>query len=370
MPERHLRRLFRGPKALRTSTDTQSCRNLFQSQHVHWSARRRIAERSCDLFSDNLQNGLASSESVYDSLVTAGQQRTLEDHLGYIRKLVSRGGPEIDDYAELDAWFTNLFLAFDSGHLPNDALGKVREAFGEVFTNGTMFGHAFRKPHGYSGDFEIIDRFYGSYAASGTHEHWDRYIQAGRAPRAVRNRKTYLHDLLRRRIEASNGQTIRVLNVASGPGRDIAEFLSGSSSNIQFDCIDQDPSAIRYASALCAAFVDRVTFLRADILRFRPRGKYDLIWAAGLFDYFSDRVFKLVLRRLLPGVAPGGEIVIGNFSSANPNQHWLRLVEWHLNHRSPEQLQTLGSESGVNPDRIKIGRERESVNLFLHIRNG
>jgi extracellular factor (EF) 3-hydroxypalmitic acid methyl ester biosynthesis protein len=94
---------------------------------------------------------------------------------------------------------------------------------------------------------------------------------------------------------------------------------------------------------------------------------YDVIWSAGLFDYFSDRTFKLLLRRLIPNIAPGGQLVIGNFSDSNPNHHWLHFCEWHLHHRSSEQLVRLALEAGAQHENVSIGKEPEGVNLFLHI---
>jgi trans-aconitate methyltransferase len=138
---------------------------------------------------------------------------------------------------------------------------------------------------------------------------------------------------------------------------------------VHFDCIDHDQKAIDFASNLCRAFADRVRFIRSNVVRLHRGKQYDLIWAAGLFDYFNDASFKRVLRRLLGSIEPDGELVIGNFSPNNPNIAWLRFVDWHLHHRSEDQLRALAIESGVRTDRIRIGQEPEGVNLFLHIHN-
>lgn len=62
---------------------------------------------------------------------------------------------------------------------------------------------------------------------------------------------------------------------------------------------------------------------------------------AGLFDYFSDRVFQAALRRLLPAVADGGELIIGNFTSGHRSQAYMEFAGWFLHHRSGEQLTAL-----------------------------
>lgn len=292
----------------------------------------------------------------------------MNDLMQYLQALIQRGGPQPDDYANLDQWISKFYIALDAGELPTDALDHVRRIIGDILSPRTMHGFAYTKPHGYAGDFEIIERHYLTHIAPEPHlAAWDHYWHAGAAARAVRNRKDYFHDLLRQHVEAAGGRRVSVLNVASGPARDVFEFLSSGTHDVHFECLDQDPKAIAHASNLCCGFSEQVTFVQADVLRFRPRQSYDLIWAAGLFDYFSDRVFKLALRRLLPGVAPDGQLVIGNFSVANPNIHWLRFCDWLLHHRNHDQLITLAAEAGAHPERIRIGHEPAGVNLFLHI---
>ncbi len=287
----------------------------------------------------------------------------------YLEALVKRGGPQPGDYSDLDAWISRFYVALDTGELPIDAIDRVRRTVADILSPRTMHGFACTKPHGYAGDFEIIERHYLTHIAPEPHlATWDRYWHAGAAACAVRNRKTYFHDLLRHHAGAAQGRRVSVLNIASGPARDVFEFLSSGAHDFHFECIDQDPKAIAHASELCRGFSGQVTFLQSDVLRFRPRQSYDLIWAAGLFDYFSDRVFKLVLRRLLPGLAPGGELVVGNFSTANPNIQWLRFCDWLLYHRTHEELSALAVEAGAHRGHIRIGQEPGGVNLFLHIK--
>ena len=234
-----------------------------------------------------------------------------------------------------------------------------------------MLGFAWCKPHGYAGDYEIIDRHYINYVTSDrTLAKWDRLWHFSPAARAVRNRKAYFHQLLDRHCEARDRNPLAVLNVASGPARDVFEFCCSNEHEVHFDCIDNDPDAIAYASRLCQE-VKGVTFRQANALRLRPARQYDLIWSAGLFDYFSERTFKLMLRRMLPCVAPGGELVIGNYAITRPHPDlcWLQLVDWPLHHRSAEHLKRLAGECGVSADRIHVSAEPEGVTLFLHIRN-
>lgn len=292
------------------------------------------------------------------------------DCLNYAASLVRRGGPELREYVETDAWISRFYASVDRGDMSEKHVDTLRSILGPVLSPSTMLGFAWRKPHGYSGDFEIIDRHYLNYIASDPHlANWDHYWHFNPAARAVRNRKAYFHQLLRRLYEARNGSRLSVLNIASGPARDVFEFCSSNGHGITFDCIDNDPKAIAYASQLCQGLTN-VKFCHGNALRIRPSRKYDLVWSAGLFDYFSDRIFKLLLRRLLPCVTTGGELVIGNYAitQPHPNLCWLRLTDWHLHHRSAEDLSRLATECGVSSTQVRIGAEPENATLFLHIR--
>ena len=124
---------------------------------------------------------------------------------------------------------------------------------------------------------------------------------------------------------------------------------------------------IEYASILNQDYSSFITFQQKNVIRFRPDDQYDLIWAAGLFDYFADDVFKAVVRRLLPAIGDGGELVIGNFASTNPSRAYMEFGGWVLHHRTPEDLIAIAKDCGVAENNIRVGSESENVNLFLHI---
>lgn len=107
--------------------------------------------------------------------------------------------------------------------------------------------------------------------------------------------------------------------------------------------------------------------MNMNALRFKPEREYDLIWAAGIFDYFDDAKFVSLLSRLRMARKTDGEVVIGNFSTRNPSESYMRIFDWNLFHRDADQLRTLALAAGAPPAAIHIGQEPEGVNLFLHI---
>lgn len=304
-----------------------------------------------------------------DACCRNGEGDPLSDHLSYVRRLVEQGGPKPEDYEAFTSWVDRLDRDRREGRLSEERVGELRRAFGNALGPSTVQGFALTKPHGYAGDFEVIDRIYQRWTSPDPRlSAWDRYLHQHACAIAVRNRKTYFHGLLdrcARRVERP-----RILKIASGPGRSMFEWMTRHPGvEVDIHCVELDPKAIAYARQLNAPFRDRVRFTERNALRYLPEpGAYDLIWAAGIFDYFSDRVFASLLRRLSPGLAPGGELVVGNFSDRNPSRAYLELLgDWNLHHRSAEELVALAVEAGFERSRVRVDAEPSGVNLFLHL---
>lgn len=299
----------------------------------------------------------------------------MDQHIAYIEKLVAKGGPDPSEYDAFDRWLSEVAEERREGTLSKEDIEVLRSAFGEALSRETLQGFSYVKPYGYTGDFEIIDRMYTKHVTDEEHlQKWDLYFQSQSAPVAVRNRKSYFLDLAAK-LEATFPQkeSIPILNVASGPARDVFEFFeeNGQSCSVTFDCVDNDQNALCYAKELCDSYLDQIAFQEANALRFHTDRKYQLVWSAGLFDYLGDKVFRFLLRNLLSMLREDGELVVGNFAPNNPTKNYMEIVgDWHLYYRDADDLRSLANSCGVASEDIRIGREDEEVNLFLHIKRG
>lgn len=298
----------------------------------------------------------------------------LNNHLKYIRQLVEKGGIEIEEYQEFDDWVANVVQQHVNGDLSMDDVDSIRNAFGDALSPNTMQGFALTKPHGYAGDYEMLDRIYQKHIAKESHlRKWDEYFHLGAAPNAVRNRKSYFLTILDM-LESNRGlmqkSRVDVLNVASGSGRDLYEFFSSTpNAELYFDCIDQDTHAIAFAKSLCNPWLHRIRFHHQNALKFSTDKKYDLVWSAGLFDYFDDKAFMFLLKRYYGLLARGRELVIGNFSEKNPSRKYMELIgNWVLHHRNVTKLMSLAEECGIHSSKVHVGSEPLGVNLFLHVK--
>ncbi|WP_162176369.1 class I SAM-dependent methyltransferase [Enterovibrio calviensis] len=290
----------------------------------------------------------------------------MQTHMDYIRTLVDSGGPKPDQYDDLNQWFQLIGEKSRTKAITQDQLTEMWSAFGDAFSTNTMQGFVVNKPHGYAGDFEIIDKIYTKWLSPTKHlENWDRFFHWQKASIAVRNRKAYFKSLLSE-VDNSEVENPLILNVGSGPCRDIFEYQEEEpSTKIKFECIDMDSRAIEYSKTILSG--ENVEHFCLNAFKFRPNKEYDLVWSAGLFDYLDDKQFVFLLRSLLDSVATGGELVVGNFSEKNPSRDYMEFGGWFLHHRTEEKLTQLAQKADGDNYVITIDREPSGVNLFLRI---
>ncbi len=292
--------------------------------------------------------------------------KAASNYIGFLEDLIVKGGPTPDEDQRLTNTIKSLHKDWESGQISHDDLQKIRDIMN--FTPETIQGFAYLKPNGYAGCFEMIERIYQKYHCENPHlYHWDRYCQEHPATQAVRNRKDYFINLVHQCLQERD--SLNILNVASGPCRDIFELFEQTPDlPVKIHCIEQDERAINYAKSLCEPYLENISFHQSNALRFSIDGQFDLVWSAGLFDYLQDSLFSKLIRRLGKYRKPDGELVIGNFCSSNPSRAYMDLCDWILIHRSSDDLRQLALDSGFAAAAIDVRSEELSVNLFLHIK--
>jgi len=288
------------------------------------------------------------------------KQLSAED-LKFLQTLVKKGGPEPHEYKEFTAIINNL---------EDPELEYFRDTIKESLNANTLIGHGFVKPFGYPGDFSIIHNIYKLYVnPDQKYSNWDRFFQDQAGAHAVRNRKDYF---LRRcaEVERQEGGEKRILILGSGPATDVNEYLrSNPDSKIKFDLIDFDQNAINFAKWQNEKFKDSIEYFKINVLRFKPYQWYDLIWSAGLFDYFKDKHFIYMINKYYKYLVDGGEFIIGNFSHSNPTKRLMEVLsDWYLVHRSKYDLVRMALEAQAKEEQVEVDMEELGVNLFLRIK--
>ncbi|MFB6342808.1 class I SAM-dependent methyltransferase [Saccharicrinis sp. FJH62] len=285
---------------------------------------------------------------------------------------ISRKNITENDFRLLDKLIIRIGDAVRSNELDKSDIAIINRSFGNEFLMNTLQGHALRKPQGYAGDYMIIDKIY-TYHHSEIEKFkiWDKYAHTHSSLKAVRNRKKYFKSKMHHKIDNASDK-LDLLNLASGPARDVKELYDeiDNKNKLLTTCVDLDSDALAFAKKLNSEHSSYIEFINANILRFKTEKKFDVVWSAGLFDYFNEKAFIMVLSRMKEWVKPGGEIIIGNFNERhNPSRDFMEIMgEWFLQHRTEEELVTLAMKAGYNFTQVNIGREPENVNLFLHIK--
>lgn len=326
---------------------------------------------------NNQTDSLKSEESNMPKSNCCSDSQSMNNQplfqLDYLKYITSNGGPEPDEYDELTACFRSIGDHVRQGLLSyEEDLSVWWRNLGDSFSSlHTMQGFAVIKPHGYAGDFEIIDRIHQHWMSPHAHlVKWDRYFHEQAAPKAVRNRKAYFCNLVADSMHSHPSGKMDILNVGCGSARDVLEclHLQQGTGHISIDCLDQDQKAIAYAENLTKDYSSQVRFILCNAFKYKPEKDYDLIWSAGLFDYLDDKAFCFLLGRLFSSVKSSGGVAIGNFSKNNSSRDYMEFGGWFLHHRSEDQLFELARSCGAPADNIAIEKEPEGVNLFLRIR--
>ena len=278
----------------------------------------------------------------------------------FLSYLVENGGPELRDYEEFNFIVNTLDLKY---------LDEFRELINPILNVNTLIGYGYTKPFGYPGDFYLMDHIYSYHVNEDKkYRNWDLFFQNQAGAMAVRNRKDYFLSQCRNLALSKPGEK-KVLILGSGPATDVNEFLNRyTGNNISFDLVDFDQNAINYSSNKNKKFEKLISYYKVNVLRFEPFKRYDLIWSAGLFDYFREKHFVYLVRKYINYLADGGELVIGNFSTENPTKNLMEVLsDWYLNCRSREDLLRIAEEAGLLNEKVFVDAEALEVNLFLKI---
>lgn len=255
-----------------------------------------------------------------------------------------------------------------------------RNELGHYIYQSPFTQRSFEKPRGYAGDFEMMNQIYrnDSFAQTLFGSCMEYAVHLHEEPTAVRNRSSYLADKIVSCVNSRPGP-LNFLSVACGPAQEVRYAIKNLSqeqlNNVTFWLLDQDEDALKFAqrnirmTAMQEGKHVNLKHLNKGIKELILEGlhvdTFDLIYSAGLFDYFSDPVAIRAGRTLTKALKPNGTLVIGNFNITSPN--WfgmLTLFDWRLILRGESDLERMYNFDGHS---MRIECEPENVNLFCVI---
>jgi extracellular factor (EF) 3-hydroxypalmitic acid methyl ester biosynthesis protein len=241
------------------------------------------------------------------------------------------------------------------------------------------------KPLGYPGDYEIMNSVYGNHFRGQTlfAKAVDYAFALTPAAESVRTRKDLIKNQLSALLDSrTDDKPIRVLTIAAGPAQEIYELFEERKSidaPLEVVLFDQDKRALTYSYGRLRRIVaskhfhnvklihlhDSIKRLLRDATVFTNYGKFDAVYAVGLFDYLQLHTWVSLCRTLYGTVAPGGTLYIGNMVPTNPSRWFMELhLDWFLVYRSRSEMLEL-ARAAASDAKVRILDEPNGVNPFV-----
>lgn len=217
----------------------------------------------------------------------------------------------------------------------------------DVLLRCPMTRHSFEKPRGYPGDASLLDWIYyhdelESSIENPTARVLYHHNVRRTAPTAVRARAnrlaTYIDELPR-------GGSMLALACGHFREAELSEAIQqGRLSRIHL--VDQDERSLKTVEE---RRIVNASLEQANVMKYprndNPSQLYDLVYAAGLFDYFSPKMAQRVAQRLWSYVAPGGTLCIPNFNDNIPDAAYLEcFMDWWLVYRNGDDMREILSQ--------------------------
>jgi len=233
---------------------------------------------------------------------------------------------------------------------------------------------AFAKPRGYAGDAVMLDYVYGitdpdiepqDLVAKGVFT----FTTNAEPARAVRYRREFIAHIIDQVAEASD-RPIDVLALAAGHLREAA--ICDTIRQKRFRrCIafDQDADSLQVMQSAYAEFgIKAIHGNVKDLLvkRLTFRG-FDVVYAAGLFDYLPDKLAHRLMATMLAALRPGGLMLIPNFMPGIRESIYMEaFMKWFLIYRGEADLLGLLNEE-MRSEIADISMRRDPFNNVIYM---
>lgn len=237
------------------------------------------------------------------------------------------------------------------------ASAGIRIGYRHGFDSGSMLDYVYvNKAGGFPVVGHLIDRVYLNAVG------W----------RAIRARRELLKDVLRKEIARRSGAGggVRVLDVASGPGRYLQDLLAEyEPGTLHVECRDLDRAGLAQGGRQASERgLSGISYAYGDALDPAPASPApDIVVVSGLYELLlDDAVIAASVARLRGMLAPGGVLVFTTqthhpqlefIANVLPNREG---VLWEMKCRPVELAEQWAAQAGFT----EVASRRESVGLF------
>ncbi|RUW49615.1 MULTISPECIES: class I SAM-dependent methyltransferase [unclassified Mesorhizobium] len=214
----------------------------------------------------------------------------------------------------------------------------------KYFLEDPLTHWSFTKPRGYSGDAQLLDYIYcdphvAESVASASEIGKALYSHTQNVPSCVAARER--RDLLTRYVDetaAKNGPETEVLAIAAGHLREANRSTALAEGRLKrWVALDQDPQSVGLiARDFQGTAVEAIDgSVRTVLTRSQKLGKFDLIYASGLYDYLQHNVAVKLTKTCLQMLKPNGTFLFANYAEGTPDAGYREtFMDWVLLLRS------------------------------------
>jgi SAM-dependent methyltransferase len=304
--------------------------------------------------------------------------RNFVGHLAEVDRGMRRSGitiPPVEIKQRVTSRFWELIGAIDQFEVsatedPMPVRDQCRGMVADWLFRSRFFNRSYHKPHGHAGDYRMVEWMYdlendacADPTQPGIVNCLDHVFATVHSVRSVWERRRWFARLLQRE-HRRHGRQLRILDVACGGARYIADFLTSADDvqGIEVTLVDQDAAALEYCREVSLRHWRPCLTTQCLPIKRLPEAltgcAFDIVLSAGLFDYLDDAAGTVLLEHLVHLTVPDGVTVVANFHPADPSRNvkdW--LVDWPLIFRNeaalaalfpdPSTVQTSLSENGA-----------------------
>ena len=221
----------------------------------------------------------------------------------------------------------------------------------EILHQDPFTRRSYCKPRGYAGDAVLLDYIYGYHHPE--HELRDatpvgrwiyNYNSNTTASRAVRRRLHLLTELIDR--EATQVNNARIMSIACGHLREASLSHAVRSGIIkEILAFDQDEQSLDTIKCNPLFENDNIVPVCGSIRRMLANqydfGTFNIVYAAGLYDYLDSRSARRLTKIMFEMLRPGGALLIANFLPEIYDIGYMEtFMGWNLIFRTPEEIQS------------------------------
>ncbi len=270
--------------------------------------------------------------------------------------------------------------------LPKNTEKMIKEMFRYVLwpwiKNSYFVNRGLLKPHGFPGDYIIVEAMYDGNAKSlGLGYIYDTIFLNTQLCQGLRNRKDQMKQILSNYLnQKKRKKNIKIFNVGCGGSRELREIsVPGGGEGIKIYLMDFDPKALAFSKTHLQSKLPNaeIVSLNIDVREIVVKkgvsklniDQCDLIYSIGLFDYLPDRVILKLLGNLTDLLSEEGLLIFAHKDHLiyNPRiADW--FCDWKYYDRSQKDFENIFKNLGIDPANISFSREKDGYIFFVKIR--